>query len=237
MRDLTRTLVAACVYMFVTSVPSVWASSLPQGQEPYPFISKSDNLREVLEVFGENVGIPVRMSERVEGTVDSGYKASSREEFLNRLGARHGFLWFFDGGILHISSIYDMQTRFFSLVQWSSYAMKRELERLGIWNDKFISMPASGTRTLIVTGPEVYVTLIEGAIAEITKSQPVKPRVIVGMTGVMGRDSGMGDGMMSPEESFADQYAVEGLINQPFISDDLQQGIGLESTPVIGDNL
>ena len=216
---------------------NVAAAPLPQENAPYKFMDKSRNLREVLEVFGENIGIPVRLSERVEGEVDPDFIPQTRNDFLNRLGARHNFMWFYDGGILHISSIYDLQTRFFSLVQWSSHEVANELKKMGVWDERFIAMQQSGTRTLIVTGPEVYIQLVEGAITEITKSTPSDIKVIVGMKRT-GRNSNDSSADINSKESFADQYAIEGVINQPMVNDgDVTGGLGIGSVPVLGDGI
>jgi type II secretory pathway component GspD/PulD (secretin) len=215
----------------------VVAAPLPQENAPYTFMDKSRNLREVLEVFGENIGIPVRLSERVEGEIDPDFMPHTRNDFLNRLGARHNFMWFYDGGILHISSIYDLQTRFFSLVQWSSHEVANELKKMGVWDGRFIAMQQSGTRTLIVTGPEVYIQLVEGAITEITKSTPDDIKVIVGMKRT-GRTSNDASTDTNSKESFADQYAIEGVINQPMVNDgDAAGGLGIGSVPVLGDDI
>lgn len=214
------------------------AAPLPQAEQPYPFVGKSTDLREVLELFGENIGIPVRLSEKIKGKIDSNFTAPDRQSFLNKLGARHGFVWFYDGGILHVSSIYDIQTRFFSLVQWSSYEMKHELSKLGIWDSRFVSMPESGANTLIVTGPEIYTNLVDMAVKEITKSQPKSIRIIVGIK-KLGNSGGMNsmDPNIKATESFADEYAVEGMINQPMIAADTPPAIGAGSMPVIGDGV
>lgn len=240
MKNVFRIIFMGALLTFAPLIPvseNVLAAPLPQENAPYTFMDKSRNLREVLEVFGENIGIPVRLSERVEGEVDPDFMPQTRNDFLNRLGVRHNFMWFYDGGILHISSIYDLQTRFFSLVQWSSHEVANELKKMGVWDDRFIAMQQSGTRTLIVTGPEVYIQLVEGAITEITKSTPGDIKVIVGMKRT-GRNSNGSATDINSKESFADQYAIEGVINQPMVNDgDVAGGLGVGSVPVVGDGI
>src|ERR1700676_4999326 len=72
----------------------------PSG--PYKYLVIDQDIKGVLVEFGYNVGLPVDVSDQVEGRLRGQFAAATAtaREFLDSLCDSHNLVWYFDGAVL-----------------------------------------------------------------------------------------------------------------------------------------
>ncbi|MCO0638306.1 hypothetical protein M8745_20435, partial [Lutimaribacter sp. EGI FJ00014] len=65
----------------------------------YTYIPIDQRVSEALQEFGRNVGLPVRVSDRVEGRLSHGMPIGTAREFLTWICDRYGLVWYYDGAV------------------------------------------------------------------------------------------------------------------------------------------
>ena len=86
---------------------------LPDGIYPYSVLDQ--DVTAVLREFGQNLGLRVKLSPKVSGTVKGKLPRLPALEFLNHVCQMYGLEWYYDGATLHISSVSEETTRFLPL--------------------------------------------------------------------------------------------------------------------------
>ncbi|ALM53818.1 hypothetical protein AR456_17235 [Halomonas huangheensis] len=97
-------------------------------QRDYHYIIVKQDVRDVLNEFGRNLSLPVEISRDVRGEVRGEIQAGNAREFLEQVCAANDLAWFFDGGVLHITSRRELTQRTFDL---SRVDVDRLMEDIG----------------------------------------------------------------------------------------------------------
>jgi type II secretory pathway component GspD/PulD (secretin) len=137
---------------------------IPDETAPYPLIARDIDIDEALRVFARNLRIGLVVTGEISGTVtvtDQGIP--SRRDYLDSRAAEFDFVWYFDGQVLRVSPVGDIETRIIPLRENSGIEALRILQSLGIYQSKFTHRYDERSRTLMVAGPSSYVELIDQA--------------------------------------------------------------------------
>jgi type II secretory pathway component GspD/PulD (secretin) len=167
-------LFAACAMLMLPVSP---AQSLepkwPSG--PYRYLVVDQDLRDILAEFGRNLNMGVEISNQVTGRRIRGrMPITTAKEFLTRLCASYGLVWYYDGAKLHINAENEVRSEMVSLGQVNPAVMKERLQELGIADARYeIRTPGDNSRVLAVSGPPRYLEHIREAVAAMQK--PVAP--------------------------------------------------------------
>jgi type II secretory pathway component GspD/PulD (secretin) len=133
---------------------------LPDGVYPYSVLDQ--DVTGVLREFGQNLGLRVKLSPKVSGTVKGKLPRLSAREFLDHICQMYGLEWYFDGGTLHISSVSEDTTRFLPLHGGLSVPVLIEsLKGLSFYDARYPIRAGVDNASVIVTGPPVYAALVE----------------------------------------------------------------------------
>ena len=137
---------------------------IPDEAAPYPLIARDIDIDEALRVFARNLRIGLVVTGDISGTVtDRGEGILSRREYLDTRAAEFDFVWYFDGQVLRVSPVGEIETRIIPLRENSGIEALRILQSLGIYQRKFTHRYDERSRTLMVAGPAGYVELIDQA--------------------------------------------------------------------------
>lgn len=161
---LARAAAAAALALAAVSAP---AEIPPWGEGSYAFMAREDSLGKVLRGFAGTYGLAIEFAEGVpvETQVASGrLAAATPTEFINNLGAVHGFTWFYQSGTLFISRVADRETRAIGSRGLGGAALKKMLGDIGVLDARFGWAEVEGRGHVLVSGPHAYVERIERAM-------------------------------------------------------------------------
>jgi type II secretory pathway component GspD/PulD (secretin) len=146
----------------------------PSG--PYKYLVIDQDVKDALIEFGRNIGIPVRVSDQVSGHVRGRLPVATAREFLNLLCERNGLVWYFDGAVLHVGAEAEVKTELVNIGQLPANELLAKLDTLGIADPRFPVRTTQDTGIVSVSGPPVFVSLVQQTLAAMGKSVAQSPR-------------------------------------------------------------
>ncbi len=154
----------------------------------YNYVVLDQDVRVALTEFGRNVGLPVVLSDAVNGRVRGRIEAKSAGEFIDRLAATNGLVWYFDGSVLHVSADKEFITRVIDAGRLRGDVVANEMQNLGLADERFSLRAARNGNVITVSGPPAYINVVS-QLVERLQPEPVvagdDPRVRVFRGGVM----------------------------------------------------
>ncbi|MEB2847433.1 type III secretion protein [Rhizobiales bacterium RZME27] len=158
------------------------------SDSPYNYVVLDQDVRVALTEFGRNVGLPVVLSDAVNGRVRGRIEAKSAGEFIDRLAATNGLVWYFDGSVLHVSADREFVTRVIDAGRLRGDVVANEMRDLGLADERFSLRAARNGNVITVSGPPAYINVVN-QLVERLQPEPVvagdDPRVRVFRGGVM----------------------------------------------------
>jgi type III secretion protein C len=175
--DMNLSKLALCVRI-AALVGLLWACRVdvasgaapPWPEAPYTYYAENRPLLRVLADFGQQFGLSVKPSEqaaRQVATVNGKITALGPSDFLNKLCAGNGLVWFYHGGALHISTVAESRMRSVKIGGARGANLKQVLTDLGILDARFGWGEISGRGVVLLSGPPAYVDLVAEAIANV----------------------------------------------------------------------
>jgi type III secretion protein C len=129
--------------------------------QPYGYVVIDQNLRDTLEAFGRNLGIPVVIAKKVSGKAPSNLRGATAGDFLDTLCANNGLTWFFDGGVLHVTSDEEIEIRPFTAEGFAAAELEQALDELGVAGNHLAIRGGADGGPLLVSGPPPYMAMVE----------------------------------------------------------------------------
>lgn len=129
--------------------------------QPYGYVVIDQSLRDALEAFGRNLGIPVVIAKKVGGKAPGNLRAASAGAFLDTLCANHGLTWFYDGGVLHVTLDEDIEIRQFAAEGFAATELEQALDGLGVAGNHLAIRGGAEDAPLLVSGPPPYLAMVE----------------------------------------------------------------------------
>ncbi|MES0864872.1 hypothetical protein ABLN87_21190 [Ruegeria sp. SCPT10] len=145
---------------------------LPNGDQPYPLLSVSQDVKQALRVFARNLNVTLKMEGEITGTIQSkGKMTLSKREYIDRIASELDLVWYFDGLILHVASRDSLRTRIFPLSINNGNHIIEVLVTLGVFQREFIHNVDEKNRILLVTGPDSYIQIVDEALKSLSESE------------------------------------------------------------------
>ncbi len=158
------------------------------SRSPYNYVVLDQDVRVALTEFGRNVGLPVVLSDAVNGRVRGRIEAKTAGEFIDRLAATNGLVWYFDGSVLHVSADREFVTRVIDAGRLRGDVIANEMRDLGLVDERFSLRAARNGNVITVSGPPAYINVVN-QLVERLQPEPViagdDPRVRVFRGGVL----------------------------------------------------
>ena len=142
-------------------------STAPWPNSPFSYINRNQTLEQVLRDFVATFGLRLQIEDGLAGEsppASGRSQSTSPTEFLNQLSAAHGLSWYHHAGVLYISRNDARVTQNFATRGLPPDTLKRVLNDLGLFDERFgwSGVPERGT--VFVSGPVTYVERIGRAI-------------------------------------------------------------------------
>jgi len=159
-------------------------AELPGANQTYPLRSRDLDVKEALRLFAKNLRIGLIVDESIKGPIPEEIAAGlTHSEYLQELAAIFDFVWYFDGSVLRISPVGDVGMDVLALRDNSGAAVLDVLQRLGIYQEKFMHRADPRSRTLMVSGPESYMATVRKAVEAIEEADRTNITLLRGNEG------------------------------------------------------
>ena len=143
----------ALVAASATAMPMKWRSS------NFKYIVDGKPVRDVLRDFGASQGMVVAVAADVEGAVVGKFDVTPRQ-FLDLLALSYGFVYYYNGAVLHVSAAQGMRSTLIRLNHARVTQLRETLERMGVAEARFPLVYDEAANTALVAGPQEYVDVI-----------------------------------------------------------------------------
>jgi type II secretory pathway component GspD/PulD (secretin) len=153
------------------------------ADQPLSFAVIDQDLRAFLLEFGRMQGLSVRLSEAVQGRVRGRLPPLPPRALLQRLAAMHGFDWFLDGALLHVSASHEAASRMLPLKGVPFTRLVATLDGLALADPRWPLRHAPDANLVVVAGPPALVAQVEQALATLNDAARAEVRVARGRTG------------------------------------------------------
>lgn len=159
-------------------MPPAWAEAeAPWAAEPYAYVVVDQEVRATLEAFGRNLDLPMDIAAEVQGRAQRGLRAATAGEFLERLCNGSGLSWFYDGRVLHVTSLDALAVRQVRPEGVEYEALRDALDDQGVVGQHLGLEPSvHGGGELVIAGPPAYLALVERTLARLRPpAEPAAP--------------------------------------------------------------
>ena len=149
-------------------------------QTPYGYVVLDQDVRVVLQEFGRNLGLVVRLSDAVQGRAQNLPRSGTARSFLDALATGQNLVWYDDGSVLHVAAASEIQSKVVPLNGASFEQVSAALEQLGLVGTRLGIRADADADVLCVTGPPDYEALFEQTIGMLAKPHPHQIRIFRG---------------------------------------------------------
>lgn len=150
---LAAALAIGAVAPAAQAAPVHWKASIVDYE------AQGKDIKDVLRDFGASQGIPTRIAADVSGTVSGKFRLPPRR-FLDTLAASFGFVWYYDGEVLDITTASALQSTLIKLDTADTAELRAALERLHVTDERFPIVYDNAQGTALVNGPPRYVQMV-----------------------------------------------------------------------------
>lgn len=150
--------VAAAVAALTVPAPA-HAEHIPWQGNRFEYVADRKDLKDVLRDFGASQHVMTWISPQVEGNVTGRFN-SPPQQFLDKMVASFGVLWYYDGAVLRIYGPNEARSATLGLQHASTSDLRQALARLQIEDPRFPVRYDDVSRTAVVSGPPHLVDLV-----------------------------------------------------------------------------
>jgi len=144
----------------------------------FVYVTNGAGLAEVLNAFAAGQHVALRIDGQVEGVV-SGRFAMPPQRFLDVMSRSYGFVWYYDGAVLHVSPANEQAHVAIRPHFLSANALRASLEQAGLADTHFPLAVDAGAQTVNVRGPATYVERIRAAAERFERDARKRVRLSV----------------------------------------------------------
>ncbi|MGI9498785.1 MAG: type III secretion system outer membrane ring subunit SctC [Geminicoccaceae bacterium] len=159
--------------------------SLPSAQRPLAaeltwssrvisYRSVNQDIAVVLQNLSASANVPIMISSRVEGTFNGDITDKRYAEALDFFSLLYNLIWYFDGTVVHVYSIDETSSAFFSIGNLSSAEFNDILASLDIDDERYPLRTNDEIGIVTVSGPPRYVELILRTAELVAANQDVE---------------------------------------------------------------
>ncbi len=163
-RRLVNVLVTAALSLAL--VPSAHAVPIKWRSSGFQYVAEGKPLKDVLRDFGASQGMAVAISADIDGTVAGKFKMAP-DQFLDLLALSYGFVWYYNGAVLHIASAKGVRSTLVKMTAGKVVQLRDLLKRMQIEEARFPIVYDEIENTALVSGPQEYVDVVRELAAHL----------------------------------------------------------------------
>lgn len=138
---------------------STQAAELSWPTTPYSHFSNQESLRDVLQSLAANQAIPIVVSEKIHDTVSVAFEEVQPALIFQQLVDAYNLTWYYDGHVLYVYGLDEMQTKTIKLKHLSVRSFKKSLRQLGILDERFSFRSIDHQGLIYLSGPTRLIEL------------------------------------------------------------------------------
>ena len=174
---LAMFLAAAAAVAAMTASSPAHAERIPWQSNRFEYVADRKDLKDVLRDFGASQHVMTWISPQVEGNVTGRFN-SPPQQFLDKMVASFGVLWYYNGAVLRIYGANEARTATLGLQHAGTGDLRQALARLQIEDPRFPVRYDDVSRTAVVSGPPQLVDLVSD-VARLIDHVQVKGDTVV----------------------------------------------------------
>lgn len=151
-----------------------FAAQVPWRTETYSLTAREMNLRSALDTFAVAEGLPVVMSQAVQGVLSGNFTEMKPADFLEQVATIHNLTWYYDGSALYIYGAGEIGTLLLDLKYMKASEVTAMLKDLGVEDERFPLRTTSNDELLMVSGPPRYVAIVGETVAKADKLREMR---------------------------------------------------------------
>lgn len=159
--------------LLLGAAATVQAAEVRWRPEKFVYQAQGKNLKEFLREFGASQGLMVVVAPEVEGTVNGKFNMAP-QNLMEMLGATFGFIWYFDGNVLHVYAASDARSEIVRISHSTVDRLRQALQKLDIPDRRFPITYDPRQNTALVSGPKRYVELVQQTARAIDQDQNLR---------------------------------------------------------------
>ncbi len=149
------------------------AGEFPLPDQRFDVTIRDQNVRSVLEELSSAIGLPILMSDSVQGRVSASFEDADAKSLLDDIADRRGLDWRFDGNRIRVTSQTEQVTRIVDLDGVKLGTLRSALETLNVYNDRFQVTAVDGEFAMIVAPPD-YTAVVEVVLGALIETEAEK---------------------------------------------------------------
>lgn len=155
------------------SVSAQWAN------RPFNYIAVDQDIRQLLRDFAANQGVGIVISDAVQGRISGEFVELPAREFIDKIAAASGLIWYRFGGILYVYDSSESTTEVVNVVNASPEQIRQSLSDLGLIDPRFDWRVDDRLGLVLMTGPPRYIELIKQVAQTVEAREASAPSVAV----------------------------------------------------------
>lgn len=172
--------VATAIFiLLVFFLSGTQAAELIWPTTPYSHFSNQEPLRDVLQSLAANQGIPIVVSKKIQDTVSITFEKLEPTVIFQRLIDAYNLTWYYDGHVLYVYRLDEMQTKTIKLNHLSVRSFKKSLQQLEILDERFSFRSIDRQGLIYLSGPsrliELTLEMAELLDTEVQQKTPTDP--------------------------------------------------------------
>ncbi|MEM9438885.1 MAG: hypothetical protein AAGA73_00410 [Pseudomonadota bacterium] len=137
------------------------AVTFPEGNVSPPLVVQDTSVVDAVKTLMQRYDIPVRtVSETIEGVVSGALGDVTVPLLLNRLGALHGFYWYYDGSYMELGPADEVVGETIKIAPTKVVQFRADLDRLGMAFSQFPLSINNVTGVVFMRGPESFLGIV-----------------------------------------------------------------------------
>lgn len=160
-----RGLLSLLIVMWL-AVPGAMAMDRTLSDQRFDVTIRDQNVREVLQELSLAIGVPIRVSESVQGRVSASFSEATAEDLLDTIARERSLDWRYDGRSVEVTARSEQVTRILGFEGVRTRELADALRSLGVYEDQFPLTAVEGEFGMLVAPPG-YVALVEVVLAEL----------------------------------------------------------------------
>lgn len=145
--------------LFSLFILNTQAAELQWPTKSYSHFSNQEHLRNVLESLSSSQGIPVVVSKKIQDVISINFAKLKPAVIFQRLVDAYNLTWYYDGHVLYVYRLDEMETKTIKLKSLSVASFKKSLKELDILDERFSFQSIDRQGLIYISGPKRFLEL------------------------------------------------------------------------------
>jgi type III secretion protein C len=157
-----------CLLVLLVALPGLsMAQGIPWRQQRFDFQASNEPLNAFLGRMLTLNGIAATMSPPIASAKVNGRLQGSAETVFRELSDTYGLTWYYDGSMLYVYSLSEMESRMLQVSPVDVPRVERTLKEMHLLDPRFPLKTSSSEGQVLVSGPPKYVQLVSDIAARV----------------------------------------------------------------------